>query len=521
MISTFFGLIIAGLTAVWYRRPRFQKFLSLVIAGFLTIGFYDIFYSLKNGITENYSYNWLASRYYPVNLDFSTTFESYALLIPLFAAAILNAFFTIWDKLERHKLYVVALSTLNLAALIMLVCAQNSIQMLVSVCFIDVFGFCLIDNIAARRRYIFYNLLADMALFMAFAMLWGACQETLFSSLGMCRATEAQGAFVLVMLSACLKSGLFPFQGYLLPASILTESRRTTLNFLSTPIAGLLMIFKILPVLSEEFIGLPFLKYAAIISIIWGGIGGILIKRTADKKIYLNIIFYGLMCLLMLSQKKTFIENWGALLLLQISLDNIALKTKKYQAWLFMGMTLLEAGIIIKVLTLSPEGFIPLYLVAGLSVIGSLFYEVNNQEHEENNIGRLIIATGVAIYTLYGVENVLMQVYIWLGIGTLLILFGPYRFIEKLFHSEKLQETDVFSQVFYWIFAMPVFFVGRILWVTIDFLIIEKTFLSSLAKSYHILSRIFNWLHTASLKNALLFTLIGIAMMYYAVYRGK
>ena len=46
---------------------------------------------------------------------------------------------------------------LNLAALILLICSENAIQLLVSACLIDIFGFYMINDSSARRRYIFYN----------------------------------------------------------------------------------------------------------------------------------------------------------------------------------------------------------------------------------------------------------------------------------------------------------------------------------------------------------------------------
>ena len=137
---------------------QFQKILSFL--GCLLVGCL-IFYITQNFTikqTDFYSYAWLTSRYYPVNIDFYTNLETYKFLLLFIIVVFLNAFNTIWDSSERQKTHVFAISLINLALLIMLMCGKNTIQILVSVCFIDVLGFYLINNISERRRYIFYNL---------------------------------------------------------------------------------------------------------------------------------------------------------------------------------------------------------------------------------------------------------------------------------------------------------------------------------------------------------------------------
>lgn len=87
-------------------------------------------------------------------------------IFPFFVIAVAVMLFNVSYPQEEDRFRFNGQICLNLAALILLICSENAIQLLVSACLIDIFGFYMINDSSARRRYIFYNLLADMGLFM-------------------------------------------------------------------------------------------------------------------------------------------------------------------------------------------------------------------------------------------------------------------------------------------------------------------------------------------------------------------
>ena len=263
IINVFLCLLSLGLLSILYQRIQFQKTLALLFAILFVFIFGYYFHYWQMSYSDTNSYPWLLSYYYPISIDFFSNSKNYQFITPFFIVAILSLLVIIQDKLERQKVYLSALTALNLAFLIMLITAQNSIQLLVGACFVDVLGFCIINNISTRRQYIFYNLLADMGLYMGFAMLWGDCETNQLSALSSCLIKQNNNpAPYLITLSAFIKSGMFPFQSYFLKTSYLSISRRNILSFLSTPISGFLILYHTIQIFPDNFLlldsGKPF-----------------------------------------------------------------------------------------------------------------------------------------------------------------------------------------------------------------------------------------------------------------------
>ena len=133
----------------------------------------------------------------------------------------------------------------------------------------------------------------------------------------------------------------------------------------------------------------------------------------------------------------------------------------------------------------------------------------------------VFLAVGIVLYIWSDVKTVPELVYYGLGGYIVLTILRPYRWLKKIYEMPFIQETDVFSKVLHLIFVSPIEFLGRILWLTIDFLIIERTLLNWLARGMSLLTGIFDKLHTSALKNPVIFAIIGIGIMLYGYWRGK
>ena len=72
-----------------------------------------------------------------------------------------------------------------------------------------------------------------------------------------------------------------------------------------------------------------------------------------------------------------------------------------------------------------------------------------------------------------------------------------------------IQKTDLFSTAYHLFIVGPIKVLGRVLWLTVDFLIIERTVINSLHKMLMILINIFQRLHTDSRWAYVFFFLAG------------
>jgi len=101
----------------------------------------------------------------------------------------------------------------------------------------------------------------------------------------------------------------------------------------------------------------------------------------------------------------------------------------------------------------------------------------------------------------------------------LLVLFsGPLRRLRRLYDSETVQEADWFDDMYETLLVAPVKILGRILWLTIDFLIIERTIVSSLSGGTALLVRILDRMHTGTWAGSLLYVSAGLLIAAAAVY---
>ena len=518
MIKVFLSLLCSGLISVPYHNIRFQKLLSLVGALLLGALLFLLYQGWQNGSVDNYSYAWLTSQYYPVNIDFVSDATTYQGFIILLLVALLNMFFMIGDSFERQKVYSFAITCFSLATFLLLICGQNTIQVLVSVCFLDIIGFCLINTISARKRYIFYTLFADMALFMACAILWGSCRTNLISKLALCRYDEKDIAMWLISCAAIVKTGLFPFQAYLSPISVLSLSRRNLLGFLSTPVAGFLILYKMMPALVSYTHLFTTFYYLALVSIFWGGISAICLKKLESKKLALNLVFYGMAYALLFYQNGKIPENLGYLFLIHFCFTSCLNKTQHFLGLSFINSIVLVSAAILITETFDCPVLIFSYLAILILTVGSIVYSLSSYEQEDNNLFQLLLSIVCGIFIIYKVASVPLVAYYWLTAYIILIILRPYRFLSSIYNSEAIQQADGFSAILYFLFAGPILFLGRILWLTVDFLIIERTFLSSLSKFKNVLESLFIWLHKKIILNTFVFWFIGLIILIYCSY---
>ena len=107
------------------------------------------------------------------------------------------------------------------------------------------------------------------------------------------------------------------------------------------------------------------------------------------------------------------------------------------------------------------------------------------------------------------------------GIFMVLLAAGPLRFLAGAYEHEFIQTADLFSD-FYRVFIIgPVKILGRVLWLTIDFLLIERTIINSLYRLVAVLINVFRRIHADSRIAWPLFVLLGTGLAYGSYYLSQ
>lgn len=222
-----FSLIAAGFAAEAAAKARYERLWSFLLLGILALLGFNFWENGRLGIVETFAFHWIDTSLMRIDVNLNTDAAVYGLAAPFVLLTGISVFYNTFYKAEADKLRLNGLLLLNLAAVILVICAQNFMQLLTAVCIADVLCLFMINDIEGKRRYVFYNLLADMGLFTLFALIW---KQTGSISLSALSGYHQPGQYPeltvgLLLFCAFIKSGMFLFQGGFLNLAGLSFNR--------------------------------------------------------------------------------------------------------------------------------------------------------------------------------------------------------------------------------------------------------------------------------------------------------
>ena len=190
-------------------------------------------------------YPWLQIPNLAVGLEIGINAGNVGLVYALLTLALL----ALWQNTfgaDNAKNSVNGLVLLNLLSALLLVFAENYIQLLVAVGVADVLVFSAIDNVEAKKKYIYANFLADIGLLSIFAVVLGQGGGVELSALAGYERFGRHKDFVAVLLLLCVfvKSGLFLFHGTYTALRGLGFNRLNFVLYAATPLTGYLVLLK-------------------------------------------------------------------------------------------------------------------------------------------------------------------------------------------------------------------------------------------------------------------------------------
>lgn len=549
MISHIFLYLMAlGLGTEIVSLKRFERFFSLVLFTLLAVLALNFYQSWGLGVTDNFTYHWINSPYNRINIDIFSDNYNYALIFPFFVISLFLVLNNAFYVLEPFKFRLNGLVILNLACLILMVCARNYTQLLVGAFAIDVLGFYIAGDMEAKKKYIFYNLIADMGLFMVFAILWGYLGNMEIGKLGDFRKLGAHKDLVAIvlLLSVFAKSGLFMFQNQFSDLSSVSFNRLNIISFCSAPVAGFLILYKAYPLLGISEYTIPLLQLFAGISLVWGFLGILLMDNAKEKAVCLNMMLYALLYGL-LSLDKISPAFWGSLLILGMMLASclmltvIASSNENFISRMGGFIRHIKISFIVTLLVLFAclqflasvytetnrwwiLGYASLLIVSEAYILRQIYFGAANAD---DHVWAKLQNPGFFYwFPLAAVSGVMIAqsgyyaplLYIFCGAFVLFLLLHPFRKLAVFYENETVQETELLNG-FYDVFVIaPIKILGRVLWLTIDFIIIERTIITALSNLTRFLIRVIRGLHGNSWLNYLFFSCLGAGITLYFFY---
>lgn len=545
-------LLVIGLSGLIKLRAQLDRTWSWFIFLALSCVFGEYYIQNSNGYMQSVSVLWGYSQLGNITIDFHPTQVTNQLIIPLFFVMLAIVCNNNIFRFEEKRCALNSFIILNFITLLLLICAENYVQLITMVFISDIMGYLILKDTDSSHRYVVYNFFADMCLFMILALACGKIQSLDINRLLGYEQIGRHKDFVSLVtaLALFIKLGSFPFQSYLLDIKAARFQRTTVVNLISVPLAGILLVLKLHNLLLVSDIFLPLFKIVMWLTILEGLIGFIARRNLQKKIVCLNLSFIGLLMLIL--AKENF--NWNNLfsvyyitvclfnqLIVQIyyyknrEADMIKImhtqgEDIKALKWVLIQMTVLSALFIGTVWRIFKENNSwPLFLmgcaiVLVLSIVLNQIYKPFNQNRLNYQIASplqkisVLVNTSILIPLLLYIKADIIEVLALSVCFLTLISSGLGKYLYSLYENQNLQDKDLSKSFFFYTLVAPFTYISRALWLLIDFYFSEKIIASNLALLNNLATTIFLKVNKRKYSNFILFFMVGIIILVL-IYR--
>ncbi len=443
-----------------------------------------------------------------IDLFLNTTIAS--ALIPIFITSIGICLFNI--KTDTKKaLSKNAILPLNIASLILLFSSQNLIQLAIALIIIDIISISIFQK-ENKSRLIYYSFYANALIFFAFMTLYKD-----FNSLeikGIKPLDKFSFSNILISFVIIIKLGLIGFNYQITQAKNLKNTALLTYLYTSTPISALILHQKL-------FFLNPFIINAfAIASMFFYIIKFITTPNLQKKIIYFSISNFAL-CLY-LTQTSTILSTSLVSFIILITIiiasyeENITQigefikKTKSFYI-ICSAISLIHIS---ELLEYQSTLMLLLYIIASTFALAFFISQVFfkrfdglDRVYDNTSSPNIILYTPIFLSIFFISISISKSMIIMFGLFLLFQLIGIKQWVYK---KENDDEKFLFPET---VFSSSIKFIGRGLWLVIDFLLIRKvitkpsaTIRQSFAKVAHNIEN-----------NYILWTALGFALLIWII----
>lgn len=553
MIADSFGILL-GLGCLTGALPknRYKKAVAFLIWLATGVVFFGFVWNAWHGVADKASFHWLEYRALHVDISLSSSPDGYMQIFPVFLLSWIAMLIAAFNADETDKTRFQGMILLNLCSFILLICSSNLVQLLISSCLITTVGFYIINDTEARRKYVFYNLLADMFLFTVFAIIYGSLGNLNINGLEKFEKIGAHRDLVAFLLisGVFLKSGLFLFHNQLLDLSSLHFNRMIYMLSASTPLAGLIILTKTQTLLSVSAYAVPLIQVLSVLTLVWASLNAMAMDNIKERAVYYTMMFYAYIYVLISLNHLEFYTQLPLLIICAYLLNlNICLiyQASSYELYVSktggfisgMRFTFILSLITVFVILQTVLGHCTetiyhcgtVFAVFMLIALAHLYHQVYFGEKRGDEyvmallknpawyllLPAVLIAGALIWFNHYWPSRIF---YIYAGFLLLIVVY-PFRKLENLAGLEAIQEEDYFEKLYNAAIITPIKIIGRILWLLVDFILIERTIISSLNQGTAFLGRIAGKINASSAWRWLALSASGIGIMFLCYYMRR
>ncbi len=540
-------LLFVGIGSVFIPKNR-------VVYWWTSVTFFALIYSTLSLMgyfgSSALTFDWQAIPNIPIAISFVPEYFGCCACLGVLILSFFAVYYNIIVKKEERPNTINGLVLLNCVFVISALLSPNYIQLLAAVGMSDVIVFSSINQLDAKKQYIYGNFFADFILLNTFALIFVQSDSIVISSFGNASKQWGHRDFIAIMLllSIFIKSGLVMFHTAYQKMSSLNYNRLNFILYLTTPLMGAVVFENIKDIFVISDYSYPLLKIFSVLTVLSAFIGTLCVDNIKRKAVYLSMMFWGLIFMGYAWQISTFSPKFYILLLSAFLFNNslmLIYKSASDEVLISRMGGFLQSlkftffinviSVILYVVTwwIYAQKSIP-YAMVGLFVISitsaHVFSEVylSQSKADEWVLARLknplfllwLPIVFIFSVVLYIKSNDWQYIYGFAVFWMLLFIFHPLRKLSVLYQYDSLQKLDKVTWIYNFFILAPLRFFGRVLRLIVDFVFIERTLIASIKNAIRFAIFIFRKLHGNNIWGHLIFVLLGVVIVAIAYYKG-
>lgn len=551
-IAYLVGICFIGFLRV---RMRWDKILAWLM--FFAIFFLFCNYGIQtlDGSLSGFSFIWNETKIGKITIDYFSSLSTNRLMLPLFFVTLMTILYNNIFRYEERRCLFNSLVVLNFVLLSLLVCANNYVQLITAVFFSDIIGYMVLKDVDSSRRYVIFNFLSDMLLFMVLTLVSGRIQSIEINQLLTYNEIGVHKDFVCVItiIALFIKIGAFPFHSYLLDVSGARFQRMSTINLMFSSMLGILLLLKLHNLLIVSNLFYPIYISISYLTFLTGLTFFILKNDFRQKITYFNMANIGAMMLFlklnMFEWSNIFSYYYICVFLYNVLFFKIYLyqnrenniskminpkeinKEPMIASYILLVMlTNLFMLLMYKMSIFIKQGS-PIYLGGSLVIsIAIIIHHIYNSPHNrrldylnENPlrvlsfiVNLLLIVFATYHFKAYNNINILFT-----GLFVILSVMPVWKILRKAYENKTIQEHNVSYTIYYYLIVSPIMYISRMLWLFVDIIFSEKIISSFITNLNRSAISLFFKLNKKNYTMVFTYILIGVLIFIISFYRKE
>lgn len=548
---TVFLLFLIGIFSSFKVSVKVDKVLAFVAFTSLFFVFINFCDGMLSGNEHTFSFMWNTSQGQDLTFEIISDATTYQLVLPCFLLTLLGCLHNLLFRYEERRSAYMSILIFNLVTLIVLITSNNFVQLISALFIVDILSVFMIKDTYTSQRYVMLNMCADMALFSVLAVINARVDSLSIQEIWRYRQIGFHADFAaLTGLTAIFaKLGFALFQVGLMPFKNVRYHRMQNIMFLSSPMAALILLLKFngLWRISDYFT--LYADIACVFTFVWAFIGNMCTDNFKAKVIYWQMLFWALMVSLLRFYGFAWIPEFTCLMVeMYILLTAFYLiyfynnrgRTVTYMMNLrFTHSKRLYSTYVIILLALTAMAntlmqmynnvnryyiwsFAGFFLLSIAATIGQIYFSDKKRRYgaqHDLNFKWLVFLelTALCAGVLYAAQ--FYKAPVWGTALTFLLLcrLPLWQKTAALYQVPALQNSDALGSFYRGLFQ-SLRLSGRVFWLLIDRLFLEKIVLGTAIYLSKICLRTFKYVHTHRLIGGIV-VIVVLALLLELSYR--